>query len=134
MPVHDFINETTGEITTVYVPIGEPPSSHQAQVVDGRTLKRLYEAPRMAISTAAGDMTAEDFRRVTEGKKMTVGEMYDASKEMSEARAARNGGVDPVKQAAYDKFQRDNGYDHPDVGKVKQRQKLREATGIIIED
>jgi len=134
MPVHDFTNPITGETTPIYVAADAPTHQHQVQIINGQIFKREWGAPHLAISTARGDCTADDFRRVTQGKNLTVGDMYDVSREMSEARAATNGGVDPVKQAGYERFERENGYEHPDIGKRKQREKLREMTGIIIED
>ncbi len=134
MPVHDFRNPVTDEVTSVYVPANAQTHEHQTQIINGQIYKRVWDSFNLAISTAQNDGTRTDFQRATEGKKMSVGDMYDMSAEMSAKRAALAGGIDPIKQTTYDKFERENGYEHPDIGKQKQRQKLREATGIIIED
>ena len=47
--------------------------------------------------------------------KGTVGDLLDASKEMSQKRAESNGGVDPVKEKYFKKYSESRrGAKHPD--------------------
>lgn len=119
MPVLDFESED-GKIISVLVRITEPDEARHVQIVDGVTYKRVYAAPTAIKDTKHGDATKEDFGRMTEGKNMTVGQMQDLAKELSEERAAKNGGIDPVKEKYYKDYEKKIGQKHSDV-------KLREA-------
>ena len=56
----------------------------------------------------------------TAAKKGTMGDMMDYSKELSMKRAAKNGGVDPVKEKYYKKYSdARNGTKHPQEIKDK---------------
>lgn len=114
-PVFDFQHETTGEIISVLVKHTEPDHLRHEQTVDGKIYKRVYSAPTTAKDTKTGDCTLNDFSRVTEGKNLTVGQMWKISEEMSKARADKNGGLDPVKEKFYKDFEKKNGKKHEDV-------------------
>lgn len=79
-------------------------------------------------------MTKEDFRKVTSSKNYKVGDLYDISKEMSESRAAKNGGKDEVREKFYADYEKRLNRKHTDVIKREKREQLRKTMGIIIED
>lgn len=125
MPVHEFVNESTGKTVEVYVPINAPTSEHHTQMIEGVAYKRVYSAPLAAVDTSHGDATKEDFKRLTTNKKgLTVGQMWEMSAEMSQHRADKNGGVDTVKESFYKNYEKEVGKPHPDIEK---KEKLKAA-------
>ena len=140
MPALDFQAED-GHIITVLVGVNEPSEArHVQRVVDPTTgiekvYKRVYSAPLAAKDMLQKDATKEDFKRVTEGKNMTVGEMWEISREMSEQRASKNAGHDPVKENFYKEYEKKTGGKHIDVKKrdaMEKAQKTLENMGIRV--
>ncbi len=64
-----------------------------------------------------GNLSKEDFKRITEGKNAKVGDLWKISAEMAQDRADRNGGHDEVREKFYKKYEKENGKPHPDVAK-----------------
>ena len=137
MPVLDFADEATGKTISVLVTLSEPDSARHAQVVDGVTYKRVYSAPRAAVDNQKGSLAQQDFNRVTQNKNLKVGDMWNIAREMSQDRADKNGGYDPVKEKFYEKHLKEFGKPHKDVidRNVKEKTaKVMEAMGIKISD
>jgi phage terminase small subunit len=136
MPAYDFQCEETGEIISVYVPLKAPNRQRQIQKRKGKVYKRIYSAPTAAVDSRVKDASKEDFRRMTTGKKLSVGDMWDISKDMHQHRADKNGGVDEVKEQYYRDYERQNKVKHPDVEKREAAKKAAEEAnpwGIRIE-
>lgn len=135
MPVFEFQHEESGEIISVLVAISEPDEARHKQIVDGKTYKRLYSAPIAAKDTLVKDATNQDFKRVTQGKNLTVGQMWEISKEMSEQRQDKNGGIDPVKEQFYKDYEKKTGGKHIDIKKreaIEKAKKKMEEMGIKV--
>ena len=135
MPVLDFQHEESGEIISVLVPLAAPDKDRHVQEQDGKVYKRVYAAPLAAHDTKAKDGTYEDFTRVVANKKMSVGEAWKISKEMSEYREHKQG-TDPVKESFYKEYAKNMGSEHPDVTKRKrlaEKEKLYKEMGLKIE-
>jgi len=84
---------------------------------DGVKWKRVFTAPNASIDGVAfaAPNSLKDFVKVTENKKLTVGDIQDISKEASAKRAEANGGVDPIKQKAFQEYsERRRGMKHQD--------------------
>jgi predicted nucleic acid-binding Zn ribbon protein len=93
---------------------------------------RVFVAPNAAIDTKVDPYSKADFRKATDNKKATVGEMWDRSKELSEIRAEKEG-VDPVKQKAYDLYSKErDGKKHP-TQKREELKKSLDKKGIDIQ-
>lgn len=133
MPLFDFQSDS-GETISVYLTLNEPKESYQTQIKDGKVYRRIYTPFNVCKDTRSSDGTREDFQRMTEGKNLTMGDMFDKSKELSIKRAERNGGVDPVAERTYAKYQKKIGKKHPDVIKREKRAKLKEKFGVSISD
>jgi hypothetical protein len=133
MPSYDFAS-TDGDIISVYVPLDAAPSERQIQTVDGKLYKRVWSAPAAAHDTRPGSASKEDFNRITQSKNLKVSDMWEISKEMSQARADKNGGHDPVRERYYERYAKDIGKPHKDVIKRETRAKLLKECGIRIED
>jgi hypothetical protein len=137
MPVYDYADPATGKIISVLVTLTEPDSARHTQVQDGVTYNRIYSAPLAAMDTQKGSMTQQDFNRVTQNKNLKVGDFWEISKEMSQDRADKNGGYDPVKEKFCEKHQKEYGKPHKDVIDRNVRQKTAKVMaemGIKIED
>jgi hypothetical protein len=137
MPVFDFADEATGKTISVLVTLAEPDSARHTQVVDGTTYKRVYSAPLAAVDTQKGALTQNDFNRVTTNKNLKVGDMWNIAQEMSQDRADKNGGYDPVREKFYEKHQKEFGKPHKDAIDRNVREKTAKvmaAMGIKISD
>lgn len=137
MPVYDYADEATGKVISVLVRLDEPDEARRVQIQDGITYKRIYSAPLAAVDTAKGSLSQEDFNRVTQNKNLKVGDFWDISREMSQDRADRNGGYDPVKEKFYEKHLKEYGKPHKDVIDRNVRAKtakVMQEMGIKIED
>lgn len=136
MPVYSFVSDSGKEIS-VLVTLSEPDSARHAQVVDGVTYKRVYSAPLAAVDTQKGSLAQQDFNRVTQNKNLKVGDMWSIAQEMSQDRADKNGGYDPVREKMYEKHLKEYGKPHKDVidRNVKEKTaKVMAAMGITISD
>lgn len=74
--------------------------------------RRLFHAPLAAIDTKIDPNNRQEFIRKTE-KYATLGQTMDASAELSEKRAEKEG-EDPIKRRFFDQYARDRkGKRHP---------------------
>jgi len=78
--------------------------THEYIDADGLKWNRVFYAANAAIDTSAGTGSKEDFMRMTQ-KKMTVGDMWDVSAQLSEKRT-KSRGRDPVKQQTVDAYKK----------------------------
>ena len=78
--------------------------------------ERIYETPQISMrnSTASkvDPYNQSEFVDRTGKMKGSVGDMLDYSKELSEKRAEKNGGVDPVKQKYFRNYEKKTGKKH----------------------
>lgn len=136
MPVYDFHHAETNHTISVLVPLTATDKERAQQVQDGKVYKRVYAAPLAAKDLNPKDGTLSDYRRTTGEKNLTVGEAWEASREMSERRAAQHGGKDPVKEQFYRDYEKTNHGKHPDVKKREAQEANREKMkqwGIKVE-
>ena len=68
-----------------------------------------FLAPNASIDSDIDPFNGRQFVDNTAAKKGTMGDMLDYSKELSQKRAEKNGGVDPVKQKYYKKYSESRG-------------------------
>lgn len=82
---------------------------------EGLEWKRVFTIPNASIDSQIDPYSQKEFVEKTGNKKGTVGDMMDYSKEMSQARAESNGGIDPVKEKYYKDYSSSrNGAKHID--------------------
>jgi hypothetical protein len=98
MPIYEYQNPETGELIEVLQTMVE---DHVYFDSDGLEWKRVFTAPNMSVDSQIDPYSSKDFVQKTENKKGTIGDMMDYSKELSQERAEKNGGVDPVKEKYY---------------------------------
>lgn len=111
MPIYQFLNPKTQEVVEVIQKMKDP---HVYVDEDGLEWKRIWEAPNASIDSQINAESQRDFLRKTENKHMTVGDIMDQSKEMSEHRAKLHGGRDPVQRKYFDDWSKKRkGKPHP---------------------
>lgn len=122
MPLYTF-QSSDGELLHVTMDTKQPSDAYHAQKKNGKTFKRVYETPRISIDSRVGVSRSEFERATTNKKGLTVGQMEELSKEMSERRAEKEG-VDIVKEKYYETYEKDTGTKHQSVVK-RQTQAMR---------
>jgi hypothetical protein len=134
MPVFEFQSED-GEIISVLVRNDEPDEARHTQTQNGKVYKRVYAAPLAAKDTQIRDASQSDFDRMVTDKNITVGDAWQIAKDLSDARAQKHGGVDPVKEKFYKDYEKKTGGKHIDVKKreaMEKAKRVMEAMGVDI--
>lgn len=115
MPLYTFTNTVTGETRDVFFGMNDVKiyrgEKDDCEYVDeqGNDLfvnlcwQRVYHAPNTVIDGNINPFSQQDFLNKTKNAK-TYGEMWDLSAEMSQQRADKLGGEDPMRKAAEKKF------------------------------
>jgi len=68
---------------------------------DGLEWKRVFTTPNMSIDSSIDPYNERQFHDKTNSKKGTFGDVMDYSKELSQERAEKNGGIDPIQKKYY---------------------------------
>jgi len=124
MPIYIYKSKKTGEIKEVYQSMND---KHIYFDSDGLEWDRVFVVPQMSFDTKVDPYSVEDFNRVT-NKNGTVGDLWDRSAELSNERASKNGGIDPIKQNYFEEFQkRHAGIKHTEQIKQETNEKLKNA-------
>ena len=71
-----------------------------------------FSLPYVAIKGNSDPFDQQSFVEETGRKRGTVGDMLDYSRELSEKRAQKNGGVDPIQNKFFKDYQRRVGKKH----------------------
>jgi len=98
MPIYIYKHPEQEEYTEVFQTMTE---DHVYFDSEGLEWKRVFTTPNMSIDSQIDPHSSKEFIEKTGGKKGTMGDMMDYSKEMSYIRAEKNGGIDPVKEKYY---------------------------------
>jgi len=74
---------------------------------NGKPIRRVITGG-LGFSTSGkiDPFSEQQFRERTSGKGDTLGALWDRSKELSQMRAEKNGGVDPVKKKYFDDYKK----------------------------
>jgi len=132
MGLYIYINKETREHREIFQGMNDV-HEYYGENGDEDCWARVFLAPNAAIDTQIDPFSSNDFIRQTENKKETVGSMWDRSSELSEKRKDQTGGVDPVREKAFDKYEAErSGKIHPARQKEQLRKKL-DKKGIGIE-
>lgn len=100
MPLYTFESLDDGRLQDIFFTMKEVPRFGEYIDIDGTRWKRVMTIPNAASNTEADPHSVKDFNKSLDGKNVTIGNMFDASKEASEKRANKDG-VDAVKQKFY---------------------------------
>jgi len=118
MPVYIFENPNTGETIEIIQKMNDP---HVYADNDGLEWNRVFQVPNASTDTEFNaDMTESEFVRKTGGKNGTMGDLWDASAELSSKRAAKYG-KDKVKDNFFKNYSKDRkGLKHTKDTKTKK--------------
>ena len=107
MPLYIFKHPSTEEEVEVFFGMNDEPKEY----IDKNGLKwsRVFSSPELSTIGKIDPWNNADFVNKTANKKGTVGDLLDASSELSEMRAQERGGVDPIKQKHYDNYAKERG-------------------------
>jgi len=128
--MYEFENEA-GEKTVFYYSVANYPKIGQVHIDEaGVEWKRIFSLPSAASDTKLDPNNMNDFVNKTAQKKGSLGDLWDQSRELSEARAKQtDDGVDPVKKKFFADYKKKrNGLDHPDA----KKKKVIEKNGISV--
>ena len=117
MPLYTYQNQKTGEKRDVIQTMKEDHIYFGEKSDEPAEWKRLYEPCSFSMSSSAkiaDPFKKSSFIKATDNKKMTLGDMWDLSGEMSEQRAELAGGEDPVQRKHFDDYKEKNGTKHND--------------------
>ena len=79
---------------------------------DGVEWQRVFHVPNAAISSSDDPFNSNSFVEKTANMKGTIGDMMDYSSELSQKRAEKSGGVDPVKKKHFENYEKAVGKKH----------------------
>ena len=83
---------------------------------DGVEWQRVFLSPNASISSNSDPFNSNAFLDKTANMKGTVGDMMDYSAELSEKRAEKSGGVDPIRKKHFDNYEKSVGKKHLNDG------------------
>lgn len=100
MPIYLFKNPKTGKVVSVFQQMNE----NHTYSEDGIKYERVFTVPNAQIDADIDLNSSEKFVEKTGKMKGTLGEIWDYSQELSNKRAAKNGGIDPIREKAEEKY------------------------------
>lgn len=101
MPLYTYKHPDTGEEKDVLQSMND---EHVYIDESGIEWSRVFYAPNASIDSNIDPFSQRQFTDSTGEKKGTMGDMLDYSAEMSQRRAEKAGGVDPVKQKYFNDY------------------------------
>jgi hypothetical protein len=128
--VYQFKNKKTGKIIDVVMPMKEY-KHYCGENEDEDFWERVYDLPQVNIGNAkvVDPFDNKGFVNKTANMKGRYGDLLDYSSELSDRRAALNGGEDPIKRKYFDDYKKKtNGKKH-----VKDKPKTIETKNAKIE-
>lgn len=126
MPLYTYRHPDTGEEKDILQSMND---EHVHIDESGIEWNRVFYAPNASIDSNIDPFSQRQFTDSTGGKKGTMGDMLDYSAEMSQRRAEKSGGVDPVKQKYFNDYAaKRNGQRH-----VAEKKQTYESKNVKIE-
>lgn len=105
MPIYLYQNPKTEEVVEVIQSMKEP---HIFIDEDGLEWKRLWTVPQASIDTQLDAFSHRQFVEKTRNGG-TMGDLWDRSRELSEKRADKVGGEDPLKRKYIKQYEKERG-------------------------
>ena len=100
--IYIYQHPETGEIEEVVQSMND----EHVFFKDGIKWNRVFTKPYASIDSKIDPNSVKDFVSKTGSKKGTVGDMLDLSAELSEKRAEKHGGEDPIKRKYFDDYKK----------------------------
>jgi len=96
MPIYQYRHPEQPIVIDIFQKMNEP---HVYTDDEGVEWIRVWSVPNASVDSLANDpWSSKDFKKNTEQKNCTMGELWDRSKELSDMRKSQNNGVDPIKE------------------------------------
>lgn len=102
--IYLYKNPETGEVVEVSQGMNDVHEYSEG----GVQFERVFTSPQLTIDTKVDPFSQKQFLEKTD-KRGRVGDVWDRAADLSAARAEKNGGVDPVKQKADEKWSKERG-------------------------
>lgn len=96
MPLYLFKNPNTGKVISIFQSMNEEHTYSE----NGIKYERVFTVPNAQIDTEFDVDSSSKFVEKTGRMKGTLGEIWDYSQELSDKRAAKHGGIDPLRDNA----------------------------------
>jgi len=109
MPIYVYKHPTEEVYEEVLQGMNDPHTFSK----DGVEWQRVFLPPNAAISSNSDPFNSNSFLEKTANMKGTFGDMMDYSSELSQKRAEKAGGVDPVKKKHFERYEKEVGKKHP---------------------
>lgn len=118
MPEYSFTHPKTKKVINLFFRMNE-----KKEYVDkkGVAWERVWCIPNASVDAAIDPFSEGQFIDKIGKTKGSIGDVWDRSAELSEKRASKRDGVDPVKKKKYDDFKRKNRKPH--INQVLERRK-----------
>jgi hypothetical protein len=109
MPIYQFQHPSNQDVIEIFQSMNE---LHVYTDDRGVEWNRLWLKPNASTDVSVDEFSEQDFVRKTAKEGMTVGDMWDLSKELSQKRE-KTLGKDPVKDKVVKKYEKDCKKKHP---------------------
>ncbi len=106
MPIYIYENPKTKEVIEVFQSMDE---KHTYVDKNGVKWDRVFLPSQLKTEASIDPWNANDFVEKTKNVKGSYGDMLDRSSELSEKRAEKNGGVDPIKKKYFEDYSKKRG-------------------------
>lgn len=126
MPIYIYQNPKTEECIEVVQSMND---EHVYFDESGLEWKRVFVASELNTEGTINPWSANDFVDKTRNVKGSYGDMLDRSAELSDKRAEKNGGVDPIKQKYFKEYSKKRG----GAKHVADRPKVIETKNVRID-
>lgn len=106
MPIYIYENPETNETIEVFQSMSE---KHIYIDKEGLEWKRVFIPSQLKTEASIDPWSSNDFVEKTKNSKGSYGDMLDRSAELSQKRADKNGGVDPIKKKYFNDYSKKRG-------------------------
>lgn len=125
MPIYTYYNTATEEFRDIFQNMKDK-HEYFGESGEEDTWVRVFYAPNASIDSKIDPFNPNDFVAKTASKKGSIGDLLDASKELSEKRASSSGGRDPIKEKYFKEYsEKRKGAKHPEQMKTFENNKVK---------
>ena len=131
MPIYTYINTKTEETRDVFLSIEDMGRvGYQGECGSEDCWEKQLSPFAISVDSSSNldPFDNKAFNRSISNKKGSMADILDLSSELSEKRAEKAGGEDPVQRATYDEYEKKNGVKHHE-----DRPKKVETDHVVID-
>jgi hypothetical protein len=118
MPLYEYEHPNTKERKVLVQKMNDV---HEHTDEHGIKWNRIFEAPNARIDGEIDPFSENAFKEKTKNFNGTIGDLYDMSQELSEKRASKRGGIDPIKDKTVKDYEKRTQKKHPNTVKKKDK-------------